>query len=45
MEGAAEIPELKEALIDLAEVRAGVMLVLGYRENYPDTPEVQADDQ
>ena len=43
-EGAIQITELKEALIDLAEVRAGVMLVLGYRENYPDTPEVQADD-
>ena len=43
-EGSIEIPELKEALIDLSEVRAGVMLVLGYRDKEPDTPEVQRHD-
>ena len=36
MEGAVEMPELKEALIDLAEMRAAVMVALGYREGDHD---------
>lgn len=32
-----ELPELQSALDDLSEIRAVVMMVLGYSENYPDT--------
>lgn len=38
-----EVPELKAALDDLAQLRAAVMITLGYSENYPDS-KVQRHD-
>lgn len=35
-EGNISVPELKEALLDLAEMRAAVMVALGYREGDHD---------
>ena len=45
--GSVDLPELKESLRDLAEMRAAVMLALGYSDKEPDTEvqnEVHLDD-